>query len=694
MLMVWFQAPGLRLPVFFQRLVGLANALLAMLVVVFAIREYGKRWNRLPLPLLGRISTSRVAGAAMFLAVCAWWLSPWAPLPADRGEPDLWRLLQQNLNMPLLSLDDAELATIVPPAPSLAARDSAAAVTATDPFHRALVAIALGQFDDAARLLDLAAPSALADRETLDLARAQLDCYAGRYASASRRYGELLHGRPRFYDYLVQGTLAAALAGEHADADQRAEQLLEQARTLGRESPRLLQAVNLLAAVRVLEGRFADARQLMQETQPARVRAARGGDWSGYHAPPVAADVNNAAVVAVLAPQADDPNPAESLAWAKRLWSERAERHGQPREQLDLDEALEWHNLGLVALRQSRFDHAAELLDQARRLRERLGGVRDNPSLAATLAALAEVSRINANYAAADKLLSRAAALVGNLPATDPNRLPAAASRARLEADLGDATAAERDFQALIRAAENSLAPRHPYVALGMLQLAELELQIGRPGDVLKLTDEAAAILKPQPSAEKPLKQRPERSGSAASRSLPPVEAAQAARIAGLAVIRLGDRDLAQRKLDEAAQILGATAAEQPDEIPAAVLESAALAAARAELATLLEIYSSAQSDYQEALRLIDMAFGERVKQHPLRAEYLVGTGRLAIHQHQAAAAVAPLEEALAIQTAALPAGHPATLTTRKLLAEVKQQLGDDAAARKLREQAARHDAP
>src|ERR1700676_4478017 len=115
MLLVWCQAPGVPLPTFFQHLVGLANALLAMLVVVFAIREYAKRYNRLPLPWFGRISTSRVAGVATFLAVCGWWLSPWAPLPADRGEPDLWRLLEQPLSMPLLSLDDAELATINPP---------------------------------------------------------------------------------------------------------------------------------------------------------------------------------------------------------------------------------------------------------------------------------------------------------------------------------------------------------------------------------------------------------------------------------------------------------------------------------------------------------------------------------------------------------------------------------------------------
>ncbi|HKD36125.1 MAG TPA: hypothetical protein VKB78_04970, partial [Pirellulales bacterium] len=46
LLIVWFVGPA-QLPVFFQRLVGLVNAILAMLLVVFAIREYGKKYNRL-----------------------------------------------------------------------------------------------------------------------------------------------------------------------------------------------------------------------------------------------------------------------------------------------------------------------------------------------------------------------------------------------------------------------------------------------------------------------------------------------------------------------------------------------------------------------------------------------------------------------------------------------------------------------
>ena len=81
LVMVFFAGPA-ELPRFFQRLVGFANALLAMLVMVFAIREFGKRVNRFRVPGLGRLSTSKLAGAAVFALVLAWWLSPWAPIHA------------------------------------------------------------------------------------------------------------------------------------------------------------------------------------------------------------------------------------------------------------------------------------------------------------------------------------------------------------------------------------------------------------------------------------------------------------------------------------------------------------------------------------------------------------------------------------------------------------------------------------
>jgi hypothetical protein len=68
------------LPIFFQRLVGLANALLAMVAAMFAVREYGGSYNRLRVPSVGRVRTSVIVGGIVFLAVLAWWFSPAAPI--------------------------------------------------------------------------------------------------------------------------------------------------------------------------------------------------------------------------------------------------------------------------------------------------------------------------------------------------------------------------------------------------------------------------------------------------------------------------------------------------------------------------------------------------------------------------------------------------------------------------------------
>ena len=87
MVIVYFAAPDVVLPTFFQRLVGIANASIAMLVVIFAVREFGNRWNRVRVPGLGRVNTSKVLGALVFVAVLAWWLSPWAPIQAASAGP-------------------------------------------------------------------------------------------------------------------------------------------------------------------------------------------------------------------------------------------------------------------------------------------------------------------------------------------------------------------------------------------------------------------------------------------------------------------------------------------------------------------------------------------------------------------------------------------------------------------------------
>jgi len=79
LVVVYFLLPT-QLPAFFQRLIGLVNALLAMVTTMFAVREYGRRYNRLRLPGVGSVRSGTILGVIVFLAVVVWWFSRWAPI--------------------------------------------------------------------------------------------------------------------------------------------------------------------------------------------------------------------------------------------------------------------------------------------------------------------------------------------------------------------------------------------------------------------------------------------------------------------------------------------------------------------------------------------------------------------------------------------------------------------------------------
>ena len=348
-----------------------------MLLVVFAIREYGKKYNRLRWPLLGRVSTSKVAGTLVFLAVLGLWLSPWAPIQPIQSEPDLWRLLEQGLDDPVLMLADRDKAMIAPPIPSEAAQRSGAAIAAeSPPFPLALKAVAESRFDEADALLDKLERDAASDAELLELvraARAQADVYAGHYAEASRRYRELLAGQPRREDYLAHAALAAALAGDYAAADARARQLLDQAGARRHDAARYRQALNLLVAINVMQGRYEEAQRLGEEAKPSTIGRPRDGGRGSIDSPLVA-DANNQAVLAVLTTPA---NGAENLSAgfvsAIKLAEDWNAADGQPRDSADLCLAAAEHNLGMAELVEEHFDRAKQSLTEALATERRLG---------------------------------------------------------------------------------------------------------------------------------------------------------------------------------------------------------------------------------------------------------------------------------------------------------------------------------
>jgi hypothetical protein len=347
-----------------------------MLLVVFAIREYGKKYNRLRWPLVGRVSTSKVLGTLTFIGVLALWLSPWAPIQPIQSEPDLWRLLEQGLDAPLLVLSDRDTAIIAPPAPWEAAQRLASAVTANSPpFPRALKAIVESRFNDADALFDRLERDERRNPESLELvraARAQADAYAGRYDEANRGYRELLAGQPRREAYLAHAALAAALAGDLMTAEARARQLLDQAGTRRHDAVPYRQAVNLLVAINTVQRRYGEAQKLGEETKARRERGLREGSLHGEIEPQLIADVNNQTVLGVLTAMTDADGTA-GFESARRLVAGWNDANSLPPDSANALLAAAEHNLGMAELVKGNLTRATQALTDALAIERRLG---------------------------------------------------------------------------------------------------------------------------------------------------------------------------------------------------------------------------------------------------------------------------------------------------------------------------------
>lgn len=658
MLIVWFVGPA-QLPVFFQRLVGLVNALLAMLLVVFAIREYGKKYNRLRWPLVGRVSTSKVAGTLVFAAVVAWWLSPWAPIAPGEVEPDLWNFLERGLDDPVLVLVDRDSAMIAPPSPSAAARRAADDVNESSPaFSRALAAVANRQFDSAAALLDgldRQKPRERVPKELIGAARAQVDLYTGQFAAARGRYAELLRSEPRREDYLTHGALAAILAGDDATAGDWARQLLDQAAGRSRDSLRYRQAVNLLAAIRIVEGKYAEAERLMAEPKATRDRAAPVADHRPQFDRQLAIDENNGAVLRVLTGPPNAAGLSAGFVSARTLWLEWNEFNGRPRDLPDVGVAVAQHNLGMVALVDNRFEQAEELFTDALAAERRAAARSTGPIIGATLCALADIARIEADRPRAESYLSEADDM---LPSASPARTAWLATRAALDADLGRFDQAIAGYKAAIQSIER-IGPHRPFAAVLKIRLADVEQDAGR-------LDEAEASV------------RDGLAGLDFAGLDRTTTRANGLRVLGTIEVSGGHLQTARQQFDAAARILEPAAQldERQTEPPLETLGLAALKAARASAAESPEAYPAAIADCEAAIAIVQKVLGSRAPHHPLTAHYQHVLAKIDIRRGKLLAAEQLLRQALAIDEAALPKNHPATIAVLDDLAQTLEQSG------------------
>lgn len=679
MLVVWFQAPGVTLPVFFQRMVGIVAALLTMLVVMFAIREHAKRFNRVPVPWIGRVSTSRVAGAIVFVAVLAWWISPWTPIPAGEPQADLWGLLEAGLNRPLLLVVDTDLAVFALPAPSAEARQAANRFApGNDLLRRAWVAIATGKFDEAQKFLDRAGGDG-ADR--VQESRAELELYRGQYAAASARYREMLRIEPRREDFLTHGALAATLAGDYPTATAWAEQLLDQARARGRNSPRAVEAADLLASVQLVAGSLSDAAATVQAiTNVGAIGSlAEAGDFVQFDD---ATAANNLAVIRLMASgESADTSAASDFARARELWKGERTSHGAPRDVASQQVAVAEYNLGAAALYQSRYGQAAALLIRSladwRSLYSANVDSAARIGLATNLNALARLDLLSGRYESAESRIREANDWLKAAGNGDAAKLALLSTKAEIDAGLAKYDPSASALETAIHEAEQSLrglTPNHPYLAVLKLRLAETQLAAGKDTAAEMSATEAQRIL--------------EHAGLTTSRAF-----GDALRIAGEAAIDQRKYDDAATLLDRATKLyesLPTDTNEPPDETrrASASLEQARLLAAEGKLADRLQNYTAAADNYHEALSRLDTLFEQDSASNPLRAIYLDALAMVLVHDEKFAEAKPLLEQALAIDRRALPPAHPATIAVMKDLAGVFEKTGQKSQAEQLSNEA------
>lgn len=664
LLIVWFVGP-VQLPTFFQRLVGLVNAILAMLVVVFAIREYGKKYNRLRWPLMGRVSTSKVAGSLTLLLVAAWWLSPWAPIQPGQVEPDLRRLLEQDLDDPLLMLADRDLAVIAPPIPSTAARQAATTLgRESSTYSRALAATAESRFDDAAALLDELGKSGSGRvdwREPVQAARAQIDLFAGRFAAASRRFGELLKSEPRRESYLGHGAIAAALAGDYATAEQRARQLLDQTSTRGQKSVRFAAAINLLDAILITQGKYAEARRLLEATgvgnapTPSAEPQVAGGQS--------AAATNNQAVLRLLTGPPGAAGVSAAFSEAKKLRGDWNLLNGRPRDLADESAAIAEYNLGVLATVSERFDQAGEVLNAALAAqRQAVDGARaKNAAIGLNLNALADVARRQANYSLAESLSDQGDDAI---PADDLARVGWLATRAALESDRGRFEKSMTRYQSAIKLIQR-LAPQHPFAAIMRIRLGGAQLE------ALDRKAAGASI-------------RAGLVGLEVAGLESPAARADALRLLGVIALEDGRRDDAQRQFDAAAKQLGIDAddAGQRREPTADLLAVAALRAARARLADSPQEYANAIADCEAAIAIVQNVFGPQAANHPRLAQYLYELATIDMRRDKLLAAEPLLRQALEIRERVVPDDKRRLAEVLEALAGVLEKSGRSDEAR------------
>lgn len=672
------------LPAMRQRLLGLACAVLAVLVYVFAthqpepddlmqrlqrgqhvdfgrqLRAARKRRRTVKLPLVGETRVRAITGTAIFVAVVAWWLTPWAPVTVKVEEiKDLAVPLGQDLLAVVLVLPDADLATVHPPVIPPRLREMAKRIPDdAGPYQLGLKALVQSRFDDARASFKAALKVPGTETAKIHMVRGQTELYACQFAAAVKWYRNALEQKPDDPVILGQAAVAWMQAGNYEKAAPLAARALEICREQGPTKDASLAAgLHVQAAIHTVRSeQFDEAEKLNSAAQDIWDEALgkRHSSAPGSLNNSVAASLNNKAVLYQLRANYHTARAVNILAY--NAWAENLPA-GHPYL------AASRGNLAMLEYAEGRYAEARRLLDEVNKtLPNSLPSYHPAIAIALSQTALLQLAQAETKEGLprAQKALT---AIADRLGADHPSLLATLNTVAGFHASVAHYRKADH-FQ--LRAVDTSarvLGPEHPYLATSLNRLATIYLVL-KPLDQAEERGTLALAISQKAFGDK---------HPAVARDL---------RLLGMVEFRKNDPQKNPRTfLTQALEIEQKTLDKKHPEI---ALTLGALAA----LDTSPRTYkTSGVKRFEQAIRMDEELLG---KNHPQVARLLFGLARLHHQRANEVEAEKALKRCLAIREKVLVSFHPELAATLELYAEVLRGINPSANAKKADEMEAR----
>ena len=572
-----------------------------------AIRAQQHR--KIKIPGVGRISLRSIGGTLVLLGSTGWWLSPWAPVLAQRPViEDQTDRLGEDLTAVMLVLFDDHVALAQPPILPPDLRKLAGRVRDdARPYQLALRALVRADFAEARRRLAEVLDDEDSDKPLLYVTLAQVEMYAGRFGDAVAAYDKALKLAPNRPDWWCELAAARLQAGQFDLAkpalDKAARLCRDNRETTHREAAVCEHLRSLLAI-----DRCKDFDEAVKQIEDARGHCKAAVGEEGLL---VAANLNNQAVLFAL--RANYTGAQELLTVARRIVS-------APPGQYAIHAVGIQASLAAILLAQAKYDEANTMLGKAEATPDQ-ALPDDHPGRLALLNLRALLDEAQGHYDEAQAGAEQALVhCEKNLGVEHPCAAPIVDGLALIRADRGrHAQAYQASFRA-VTLVKKLWGAEHPFLALDLKHQADICIlkQNYTEGETVAQQAEAVCV-------RSFAKRHPSLAGVLCTRGR-------------LAILQDRPRD-AKKPLARARDIWETVYREHPD-LAMALGEQASLARNGTGVPEGIE-------QYQRAMEMMERFVGP---EHPEIARLLCGQAALWLVEEKNAEAAACLDRALTIQ--------------------------------------------